>query len=134
MRDAPESASHPQIFCFWTCPTLDTILKLMSRVARSLHQALRALLFTGTLALALVSGAAPGAPDAALADEDAPVKAGTTLVAGSDVELQKVVIARGSRVEVTAATTSDANIALPDGYVLKHVPMNRIRYFFDVVR
>jgi hypothetical protein len=101
---------------------------------RSLHLTLRAFLCTGALAVGVMSGAAPGALSAAHADEEPPVKPGTVLLARSDCELQKVVIARGSRVEVTAASSSDANIALPDGYVLKHVGLNRLRYFFEVVR
>lgn len=103
-------------------------------LAPALHRVLRALLFTGALAVGVVSGAAPGEISAARADDDAPITQGAVLLARSDVELQKVVIARGSRVEVTAASTTDANVALPDGYVLKHVPVNRLRYFFDVVR
>jgi hypothetical protein len=106
----------------------------MTKPGRPLHRTLRALLCTGALAMGVVGGAAPGALREARADEEPPVKAGTVLLARADCELQKVLIARGSRVEVTAAAGSEVSIALPDGYVLKHVGLNRVRYFFDVVR
>jgi len=81
-----------------------------------------------------VTGPTLGSTSVAHADDDAPVKVGTQLVARSDCELQKVVIARGARVEVTASATNSVDVALPDGYVLHKVPITRIRYFFEVVR
>ncbi|MEZ4297496.1 MAG: hypothetical protein R3B70_21220 [Polyangiaceae bacterium] len=90
------------------------------------------ILFATTLTL--VTGASAVGPSAALADEDAPIRSGSTLVARGDCELEKVTISRGSRVQVTAIGGDKASIVLPDGYVLRNIGIRRIRYFFDVVR
>ena len=70
----------------------------------------------------------------AQADDDPPVAVGVMLVARTDVEIQKVVIARSTKLEVTKTASDTIDVALPDGYVLHKIPKNRIRYFFDVVR
>jgi 2-hydroxychromene-2-carboxylate isomerase len=106
----------------------------MRMALRATHRPLRA----GLLSAALLAGAflAPAAvaPQIALAEEDPPVAAGTTIVARADCEIQKVVIARSTRLEITAATPTTVDVALPDGFVLHKVAKARIRYFFDVVR
>lgn len=66
--------------------------------------------------------------------EDAPLAPGATLIARTDVEIEKVVIARSSRLEITATNEKTADIALPDGHVIHKVPKARILYFFEVVR
>ena len=66
--------------------------------------------------------------------EDAPLAPGATLIARVDVEIEKVVIAKASRLEVTAASEKTADVVLPDGHVLHKIPKARILYFFDVVR
>jgi hypothetical protein len=106
----------------------------MSPVARALARPVRAALICAALASAAL--AAPSLTGAAVAraDDDPPVRVGTTLIARGDCELQKVVIARSTKLEVTAAAASTVDVALPDGAVLHRVPLNRIRYFFDVVR
>jgi hypothetical protein len=107
----------------------------MQTIARALHRLSRAALFAAVIAAGAVSGAHFGSTPLAHADEEAPVQVGTQLVARSDFELQKVVIPRGSKVEVTALpATNSVDVALPDGAVLHRVPLARIRYFFDVVR
>ena len=106
----------------------------MRSVARPLRRFLTVTTATLALSLGVVIGSSAGDVPAAHADEEAPVKPGTTLVARGDCELQKVTITRGAKVEVTAASSKSADIALPDGYVLRRVPMSRIRFFFDVVR
>ncbi len=87
----------------------------------------------GVFALCGATFVMPGAERAAFADE-APIRAGTLLVARGDFELQKVVITRGSKVQVTSATNKTADVVLPDGYVLRRIALNRIRYFFEVVQ
>lgn len=106
----------------------------MRSVARPLRRLVHATAATLVLAFGVVI--APGSADipAAHADEEAPLEAGATLVARGDCELQKVTITRGAKVQITAISAKAADIALPDGYVLRRVPMSRIRYFFDVVR
>ena len=93
------------------------------------------MLAAGVLA-ALAGGSAlvPGAVPIAHAEEEAPLQVGTVLVARSDCELQKVVIARGAKLQITAYAATTVDVALQDGYVLKRVPKSRIRYFFDVMR
>ncbi|MFO0588902.1 MAG: hypothetical protein U0441_15235 [Polyangiaceae bacterium] len=90
------------------------------------------------LVVALVSAGAlvvPAAASRSIAHaEDAPLAPGATLVARVDVEIEKVVIAKASRLEVTAASDKTADVALPDGHVLHKIPKARILYFFDVVR
>lgn len=87
-------------------------------------------------AFAVTVAAVPtlAAPSAAFADEEAPIKAGATLVARGDCELSKVTITRGSKVEVTTVAGDKANIVLPDGHVLARIPIKRLRYFFEVAR
>lgn len=106
----------------------------MRKLVRSLPRSLRAALLAAVVIAAGVTGPALGSASVAQADDEAPVNVGTTLVARSDCELQKVVIARGAKVEVTASATNNVDVALPDGNVLHKVPLARIRYFFDVVR
>ena len=89
---------------------------------------------TLVVALGVVLGPLTGDESVAHADEDAPVTPGATLVARGDCELQKVTITRGAKVQVTASSSKSADIALPDGYVLRRVPMSQLRYFFDVAR
>ena len=106
----------------------------MRTVLRAFHRPLRAVVFAAVVLAGALAGPTLGGAPLAHADDDAPVKVGTTLVARSDCELQKVVIARGARVEVTAQASNSVDVALPDGHVLRQVPLTRIRYFFDVVR
>lgn len=106
----------------------------MQRSLRALRPWLRAVFAAGVLAVA-VAGALlvpEGVPSAHA--EEAPLQVGTVLVARSDCELQNVVIARGAKLQITAFAAKTVDVALPDGHVLKRVPKNRIRYFFDVVR
>lgn len=103
----------------------------MPSVARRLvHAALAA----STLMVAVASGPAPFEVASAHADDEAPIAAGVTLVARGDCELRKVTITRGARVQVTASTATNADIALPDGHVLRRISMSQLRYFFDVAR
>ena len=99
-----------------------------------MRTALRALLVAVTVLMATVTLPGAAGVGVAHAEEEAPLQVGTTLVARSDCELQKVVIARGAKLHVTAFGAKTVDVALQDGYVLKRVPMGRIRYFFDVVR
>lgn len=89
---------------------------------------------TFAITIAVVTGSAAGDVPAAHADEEAPVQTGATLVARADCELQKVTITRGAKVHVTASSVKSADIALPDGYVLRRIPLTQLRYFFDVAR
>lgn len=89
--------------------------------------------------VALAAGLAVVAPSTggisvAHAEEEAPLRAGSTLVARGDCELQKVTITRGAKVQLASVSAKTADILLPDGYVLKRVSLARVRYFFDVVR
>lgn len=106
----------------------------MRSVTRSLRCLLQAATTTLVVAFGVVIGPATGDVSVAHAEEDAPVTAGATLVARGDCELQKVTITRGAKVQVTASSSKSADIALPDGYVLRRVPMSQVRYFFDVAR
>ncbi len=94
----------------------------------------RALLVAMTMLMATVTLPEGAGVGVAHADEEVPLSVGTTLVARSDCELQKVVIARGAKLHVTGSAAKTVDVALQDGYVLKRIPMGRIRYFFDVVR
>jgi Cu/Ag efflux protein CusF len=106
----------------------------MRTLLRTVRPALRIALAVVTVVVGTAAlPAAEGVP-VAHAEEDAPLQVGTTLVARSDCELQKVVIARGAKLQVTAFGAKTVDVALQDGYVLKRVPVSRIRYFFDVVR
>lgn len=106
----------------------------MRSVAVLLRRLLQIVAVTFAVALGIVTSPLTGDVPAARADEEAPVKAGATLVARGDCELQKVTITRGAKVQVTATSSKSADIALPDGYVLRRVPLNQIRFFFDVAR
>ena len=104
---------------------------------RSLLHASKRPLRIAVLSIALAAGViVPTVAEisVAQADDDAPIAAGVKLVARTDVEIQKVVIARATKIEVMAAAGSTVDVALPDGYVLHKIPVHRIRYFFDVVR
>lgn len=95
----------------------------------------RALQWTLAAMIGAVAIVAPAATSQSLARaEDAPLAPGAMLIARTDVEIEKVVIARSSRLEITATAEKTADIALPDGHVLHKVPKARILYFFDVVR
>ncbi len=106
----------------------------MRVVVRALRQPVRAAFFAAALLGGVILASAVAVPQIALADEDPPVAVGATIVARADCELQKVVIARSTRLEITAATPTTVDVALPDGYILRKVEKARIRYFFDVVR
>lgn len=107
----------------------------MRSTLRAVHRSLRVVLVAAAVLAGVAAGPALTSPQVALADDEAPVRVGTLLVARGDFELQKVVITRGAKVEVTALPASNSvDVALPDGAVLHRVPMARIRYFFDVVR
>ena len=106
----------------------------MRMALRATHRPLRAGLLSAALLAGAVFAPAAVAPQIALAEEDPPVAAGTTIVARADCEIQKVVIARSTRLEITAATPTTVDVALPDGFVLHKVAKARIRYFFDIVR
>jgi hypothetical protein len=106
----------------------------MSQVAPPFRRLIQAATTSIVIALGVVIGPSSLEVPAAYADDEAPVKAGATLVARGDCEVQKVTITRGAKVQVTAATAKTADIALPDGYVLRRVPLSQLRYFFDVAR
>lgn len=106
----------------------------MRSVVRALRRLLSVTVTTLVLLLGVTTGPVPGGVAAAWADEEAPVKPGVTLVARGDCELQKVTITRGAKLQVTASSSRTADIALPDGHVLRRVPLSQVRYFFDVAR
>lgn len=106
----------------------------MRSLARLFRRVIQVAMTTLVVALGVVLGPLTGDVSVAHADDDAPVTPGATLVARGDCELQKVTITRGAKVQVTASSSKSADIALPDGYVLRRVPMSQLRYFFDVAR
>jgi hypothetical protein len=106
----------------------------MRALFRTLRPALRIVLAAGSLVTA--SAVLPAFDGVAIAhaEEEAPLKVGTVIQARSECELQKVVIARGAKLQITAYGPTTVDVALQDGYVLRRVPKSRILYFFDVVR
>ncbi len=106
----------------------------MRSPSRFVSRSLRVALLSLAIAAMGLAGATVADLPQAHADDDLPVAVGVKLIARADVEIQKVVIARSTKLEVTATAPTTLDVALPDGHVLHKIPMNRVRYFFDVVR
>jgi hypothetical protein len=95
------------------------------------------------VAVASVVGFAPDVVAAQRATDHAQVagaseiKVGAELMAIQDVTLDEAVVARGSRVAVTAKSIEGGNVyldvALADGHVVKGVPLTQIQRSFRLV-
>jgi hypothetical protein len=77
------------------------------------------------------------AADAPALDDPNIVAVGTALVAVNDVTLRDAAISKGARVNVTKVVERQGRIAaldveLPDGHVVKRVPIDTIRASFAV--